>query len=590
MIMYPAGTGRSRFPFRAASRLMTTTVMAAGSMVALLLVTPLALRAQLPVTRADSASAIAAQPVSLGDAIRMAAAKSQVVRIANNAVLRARGGQYQARSGLFPQLSASANYTRTLASQFASAFSSSASSGPPGPEGPCNQYLFNGDSSELARVTGLENYARCTVAGHNASDASTGGIDFSKVGFGSKNGYTLGLSGSQNLFTGGRLSGMIQSANATQRSARIELTAQEAQLRLDVTSAYYDAALSDRLLAIAQSSLKQTQDLLKQTQLQQKVGNTSEFDLLRAQVSVSNQLPVVIQAQSAREVAYLKLKQLLKLPYEERIALTTSVEDSTAAPPGVDLARAQSPDTLTDHRAPVREANEALVAQQGQLKVARSERIPTLALSTAYSRLAYPSSGLPSWADFHPNWTVTLSTSFPIFLGGRIRGDEMIAKSNVQDARERLDQAREGAALDSRVALNTLRQAEATLAASAGTAGQAQRAYQIAEVRFKEGISTQLELNDTRNQLAQALVNRAQASRDVQVARVRLALLPDLPMQTAPAGQTNLSQQQQAQQAQQQQQTQQQSPAQTGQPAGTPGQGTPSTGGVSPTGSSGNNQ
>ncbi len=544
---------------------------------------PRTLRAQQPLTHADSLATTTAHPLSLDDAVQIAQNQSQVVRIANNAITRARGNQYVARSGLFPQVSASANYTRTLASQFASAFAAPSKTGPTGPAGPCNQYLFNGDSSQLARVAGLENYARCTIAGHNASDASTGGIDFSKVGFGSVNGYTLGLSGSQNLFTGGRLSGLIQSANATQRSAAIELTAQRAQLRLDVTSAYYDAALSDRLLSIAQASLQQTQDLLKQTQLQQQVGNTSEFDLLRAQVSVSNQLPVVIQAQSTREVAYLRLKQLIHLPYEQRIALTTSVEDSTAAPPGVDLARAQSPDTLTSHRAPVREADEAVTAQKGQLKVARSERIPTLSLSTAYSRLAYPSSGLPSLADFHPNWTVTLATSFPIFLGGRIRGDELVAQSNVRDAQARLEQAREGAALDSRVALNTMRQAEASLAASAGTAAQAQRAYQIAEVRFKEGISTQLELNDTRNQLAQALVNRAQASRDVQVARVRLALLPDLPVQTATAGQTNLSQQQQ-------QQTQQQAPAQTTQPAGTPGQTTPSTGGSTPTGPSGNNQ
>lgn len=578
MTLLSARISRSQLTHRASVRTLPLLALAIGA-----LVTPLAVRAQQPVTHADSIAITSpAQPISLSDAVTIAQDKSQVVRIANNAISRAVGGQYQARSGLFPQLNVSANYTRTLASQFASAFSSSPSNAPSGPAGPCNQYLFNGDSSQLARVTGLENYARCTVAGHSASDASTGGIDFSKVGFGSKNGYTLALAGSQNLFTGGRLSGMIATANAVHRSARIELTAQQAQLRLDVTSAYYDAALSDRLLSIAQSSLKQTQDLLKQTQLQQQVGNTSEFDLLRAQVSVSNQLPVVIQAQSAREVAYLRLKQLLRLPYEQRIALTTSVEDSAASSPGVDLARAQSPDTVTEHRAPVREANEAIAAQRGQLKVARSERIPTLALSTAYSRLAYPSSGLPSPADFHPNWTVTLSTSFPIFLGGRIRGDQIIAESNVRDAEARLEQAREGAALDSRVALNTLREAEATLEASAGTASQAQRAYQIAEVRFKEGISTQLELNDTRNQLAQALVNRAQASRNVQVARVRLALLPDLPMQTATAGQTNLSQQQQ----QQQQQAPQQAPAQSAQP----GQGTPSTTGGSPAGSSGNNQ
>jgi len=76
-------------------------------------------------------------------------------------------------------------------------------------------------------------------------------------------------------------------------------------------------------------------------------------------------------------------------------------------------------------------------------------------------------------------------------------------------------------------------------------------------------------------------VNRAQASRDVQVARVRLALLPDLPVQTATAGQTNLSQQHQ--------QTQQATPSQMTQPVGAPGQSTPSAAGTSPTGQPGIN-
>ncbi len=55
-------------------------------------------------------------------------------------------------------------------------------------------------------------------------------------------------------------------------------------------------------------------------------------------------------------------------------------------------------------------------------------------------------------------------------------------------------------------------------------------AYEIAELRYREGLSTQLELSDARLLLQQAQANRAQAARDVQVARVRLALLPDLPL------------------------------------------------------------
>jgi len=64
----------------------------------------------------------------------------------------------------------------------------------------------------------------------------------------------------------------------------------------------------------------------------------------------------------------------------------------------------------------------------------------------------------------------------------------------------------------------------------AGTIEQATRAYQIAEVRFQSGVSTQLELADARLQLQLAEANRAQAARDLQVARARVALLPDLPL------------------------------------------------------------
>jgi transcription initiation factor TFIID subunit TAF12 len=72
-----------------------------------------------------------------------------------------------------------------------------------------------------------------------------------------------------------------------------------------------------------------------------------------------------------------------------------------------------------------------------------------------------------------------------------------------------------------------------------------------------------LELNDSRNQLSQALANRAQAARDVLIARVRLALLPDLPIATQGVqGGTSQQGQQQQQQAQQQQQQQQQQNAQ----------------------------
>jgi hypothetical protein len=141
----------------------------------------------------------------------------------------------------------------------------------------------------------------------------------------------------------------------------------------------------------------------------------------------------------------------------------------------------------------------------------------------------------------------------------------MVAEANVRESQARYDQLREFAALDSRVTINNLLQARAAWQASLGTAEQASRAYSIAEVRYREGISTQLELNDARILLEQAVANRALAARDLQVASVKLALLPDLPLQTGATqaqAQSQATAQQQSQQSTQQQAAQQQAQAQ----------------------------
>jgi outer membrane protein TolC len=159
--------------------------------------------------------------------------------------------------------------------------------------------------------------------------------------------------------------------------------------------------------------------------------------------------------------------------------------------------------------------------------------------------------GLPGSGDFRTNWTVAVSSQFPLFTGGRIKGEQMVAEANVREAKARYDQLREFAALDSRVTINNLLQARSAWQASQGTAEQAARAYSIAEVRYKEGISTQLELNDSRILLEQAVTNRALAARNLQVARVKLALLPDLPLQATGATQAQAQSQSSTQQSQQ---------------------------------------
>jgi outer membrane protein TolC len=184
----------------------------------------------------------------------------------------------------------------------------------------------------------------------------------------------------------------------------------------------------------------------------------------------------------------------------------------------------------------VRESAEAVRAQEGLLQVARADRLPTFSLNTNYQRLFFPNNFLPTLNQYSENWTVGGTIAMSLFTGGRVTGQVEVARANLDESRARLRQTTELAALDTRVALNQLTSAEAAFSASRGTAELARRAYSIDQIRYREGISTQTDLTQSRLLLEQALANRAQSARDLAVASARLALIRDLPINTTALG------------------------------------------------------
>jgi outer membrane protein len=464
--------------------------------------------------------------VSLEEAITMADRSSETLDIARSVVTRARGQQLVARSQFLPQLDANVAYARTLASQF-EGFSFG------GPDTSTFRSLCTpnlpSSATPAERQAALDQAQTCQAAG--------GGVDFSSVGFGARNQWTLGLQFSQPVFTGGRNLGTRAAANASRRAADIELTAQRAQLILDVTEAYYNAVLASRLADIAQTTLALSDEVLRQTTRMRQVGSAAEFDLLRAQVARDNQLPVVLRRRSEATIATYRLKQMLELPLDDSLELTTPIDDApvpTVA--GVSAERAAAPDTSAASRSTVREASENVKAQEGLLLAARSARFPTISITSGYQRLFFPINTFPELNDFRENWTIGVSAGVSLFSGGRVSGQVLTAQANLREARAREKQARELAALDARIAVSQLEQAEASWRASQGTAEQARRAYTIDQVRYREGISTQTDLTQSQLLVEQAMVNRAVAARDLAVARMRLALLKDLPLTPPGAG------------------------------------------------------
>jgi outer membrane protein len=241
-------------------------------------------------------------------------------------------------------------------------------------------------------------------------------------------------------------------------------------------------------------------------------------------------------------VASLRLKQLLDIPAAAPLQIAAPLDASVTEPPPAFAGRlpvvvepaVKAEVVGIDDRTAVREAAALVRLREATLRLTEAERRPSVAVTSNYSQVAYPSDLFPT-GDFRTNWTVGASLQFPVLTGGRQRGSEIAARADVQAARLQLQQIQELAQLDVESALAELTAARAAFEASAGTIEQAQRAYAIADVRFRAGVSTQLELTDARLLLQQAEANRAQAARDLQVARARVALLPDLPLGSASA-------------------------------------------------------
>ncbi len=301
--------------------------------------------------------------LSLAQALDMAEPRSEPVELAKVALTRNEGDAERAKSGRRPQLSATATYERSLANEFQGVF----------------------DNLDLGGGSG---------SGGGTDNGDTAATDFSNLPFGRANTWRATLAFSQNLYSGGRIGAQTALVSTGRRAAELGLNTARAQMLFDVTQAYYDAALSDRLVAIAEATLEQADATLRQVQAGFDAGTQPEFEVLRARVNRDNQDPLIIRQRVNREVALLRLKQLLDLPAEFELQLAESLDDERLAPPAPFAARVSAVESahcrpatrrsrcrraapLPDRNA-VAEAATAVRLREASLQAVQAERMPSV--------------------------------------------------------------------------------------------------------------------------------------------------------------------------------------------------------------------
>lgn len=299
-------------------------------------------------------------------------------------------------------------------------------------------------------------------------------------------------------------------------------------LRLGLAQSYFGTILAGELVLVQRQALEQSRKHRDRTRLLFEQGTVSEYDKIRAEVGAANWEPVVLEAENRYRQALLQLQLLLGLPSEDSLELVGSF-DTDRQPPeplaeAVVLAHAQRPELEAI-------AHQRMIQQRLLAIERRSLYWPTLHGSASVTWQTEADN-----LDFDDySWTRStaagLTLSIPLFDGfatpariQKVQSDLRSLDYQEYDLRQMMRNDVENAHSELIRALKSLEVQEKNLA-------QAEKGYEIAEVRYESGLSTQLELLDAELQVNLARVNRLRALYDLTIARFALArAVGDIPI------------------------------------------------------------
>lgn len=326
-----------------------------------------------------------------------------------------------------------------------------------------------------------------------------------QITIGDENEHAFGVTLEQPIFDR-TLGAAVQAARHGRAASEAAYERALADVALLARRAYYDALLARARVDARLNALGLAQARLDQVELFRDVGTAAEFDLLTAQVGVENERPALIRARNEHVLALNRVKRVSGLPMDAEVALSDSLR-YVPVEIGLEAAieRAQEGrDDLAGQRARVALA-ERLVA------VERSESWPSLSLQLDLNRRASSADFVPEDRDFSQSASAALALRIPIFEGRRVEGRTIQAEATHVEERERFRALERDVQLEVGDAWQSVQAAAEQVQAARGATALADRAYEIAVVRFRNGLSTQLELDVSEQDVFEARTNLAEA-------------------------------------------------------------------------------
>lgn len=226
-------------------------------------------------------------------------------------------------------------------------------------------------------------------------------------------GWTAGLNGSLNLFSGFSDAAKIQQAEAERKSSEAQLKSARAKISSDLKTAFEAVAYAREYSKLSLQILKRREENLRLVQLRYESGRENKGSVLLSEAYLEQARFDDLQARNAVRTSSVQLSKVLALDGDGTNAIEVSGNVPISAPP------AKEPDftalvTLTPEYV---QAVQQSASLEEARRIARASFFPTLDLSASIVKRG---------EEFFPNGADTraigLTLNIPLFSGGRNYG------------------------------------------------------------------------------------------------------------------------------------------------------------------------
>ena len=244
-------------------------------------------------------------------------------------------------------------------------------------------------------------------------------INGSKVTIGADNEYTVGANLEQIVFSGGRVLTGIDIAKKQNVSALYSAIETKNLVRKTIYEICYRIIVFKKIYEIENLNLEIEEERLALEQERYEGGISSNLDLLRQKVRVSNAKPSVIRTKANYEISYLYLKDTLNLDPDYDLELVWDDED-LAIPKAPTLDKLYSLAMTNRPEITISRLNFEIADKRAKFE--RGSRWPELKLVADRTYIGQGDGGMFFEQSDQNAWSTTagLTFSMPIWQGGKI--------------------------------------------------------------------------------------------------------------------------------------------------------------------------